>query len=674
MLDATDIVRLVGESIALKPKGREFVCLCPFHNDHAPSMCVVPAKQIYHCFSCGAGGNAIDFAMNYHKMPFREALEYLANRSGIELTPWQRLGGGGGGVAGDRGGTSDAGGTVGRTEVLEANAHGSAFFRETLKHAERGRAARELIERRGISAEMVEAFELGASPEGWDGLVNALSVTGTRAGTRAGSGAGVRAVTWGSGGAIKVDVMVLAGLVKARASGDGHFDMFRNRLMFPIHDQAGRVIAFGARRIDDAEEPKYLNSPESIVFNKSATLYGLHQAARAIHASRTAIVTEGYMDTIACHQAGVKNAVATLGTALTESNARILRRLCDTVYLLFDGDAAGVKAAERAVRVFFAEPVDVRIAVLASATDAKDPDELLKRPDGREVLDRVLANAMDPLDVLFRGVRERIGGGGLSATARIVEEFIATLADLGISRLDPMRRQMVAKRLAQIAGVDQQMISTLIASKGSGRRAGVASMVVSGAEGPDQAEGGARDAVRMGAAEHLLGCVLCDPTLLLSLDLEHADALEPDAFEDGRVRGVARAVHELFVSEEAATLSNVLSTLEDAEARRAAVTLARTVETITEGSAERLHGHWNERLGVVLRQRLKSLAMGKASGAANGENASEVLEGSVGEVGASRSVAKQAHEEEEWLRAMQILRERSATLGTDQTALPRTGA
>lgn len=631
MLDATDIVRIVGDHVALKPKGREFIGLCPFHNDHAPSMYVVPGKQIYHCFSCGAGGDVLSFVQNYHKMTFPEALEYLAQRAGITLTPFkpERP------IAVD-----ERGGAIGRKELLEANARASAFFRTILGHGEHGRAARELIARRGISPEMVESFGLGASPDRWDGL--ALTIAGK---------------------SLSAEAFAQAGLLKPRTGG-GHFDMFRNRLMFPIHDQAGRVIAFGARRINDEEEPKYLNSPESPVFNKSATLYGLHQAARAIHASRAAIVTEGYMDTIACHQAGVTNAVATLGTALTEGNARILRRLCDTVYLLFDGDAAGVKAAERAVAIFFAEPVDVRIAVLSAVTDAKDPDELLKREGGRALLERALEESLDPLELLFRGVLARIGSGGLSARARVVEEFIATLAELGIERLDPMRRQLVSKRLAAIAGVDQQTISVMITDKTKNRRT---------ARRPEEPASEAASVVpRLGAREHLLGCVLCEPTLLMALDSEDADVLDPERFEDPAFADVARAVHELFVNEEDAGLSGAMRTLESDAARRCAVAAARAVEIVTEGRSDRLREHWNERLRALVRARVKSeLIGGSATGRPSRTNP---LGGAMDRSASGSGERSEGSPDEDWQRTILRLRERAATLGTDPTALPRPGS
>lgn len=568
VLDATDIVRLVGEHIALKQKGREYVGLCPFHDDHTPSMGVVPHKQIYHCFSCGSGGDALSFVMNFHKMTFREALEFLAERAGIKLTPRAPRRAGAGEMGAEQDADSAAGADPGadRASLIRANQTAGSFFRAILAHPEHGRAARLLVQKRGLSPEMVEQFELGASPDMWDGLLRTILSKNLRPA-----------------------VFHAAGLLKARESGggvDGHYDAFRNRLMFPIHDQIGRVVAFGGRRINDQDDPKYLNSAESPVFNKSATLYALHQAAQEIRKTRRAIVCEGYMDAIACHQAGVRNVVATLGTAMTTANARILRRLCDQVVLLFDGDEAGLKAAERGVEVFFAEPVDVRIATLSSVTDAKDPDELLKRDGGRELLDLAIKRAIDPMDLLFAGMQRTVQGQGLSARSRTVEEFITRLCELGLGRVDKVRQQLIIKRISQMTDIDWETIAGQI----NNRRRIVRPRASGGADEPT-------DAARpLTAAEHLLGCVLCEPSLMHALTEDQSPLLEPDACAPGPIREVARAVASLVVDERPPSLKEVLAILDDPESQRAATRLAAEVERVTEADAERLHKHWRDRL------------------------------------------------------------------------------
>ncbi|QYU67639.1 DNA primase [Leptolyngbya sp. 15MV] len=266
--EASDIVRVIGEHVALKPRGREFVGLCPFHDDHKPSMWVSPAKGIYKCFSCGAGGDVFTFVQNYHSMEFRDALEYLAQRAGIELSRHKPH-------LGDPA-SHDTPPDIDRKALLRANATALDFFRAILAHPEHGQTSRDIITRRQIAPEMVERFALGAAPDRWDGLLLTLQKQGTDPAP-----------------------FVAAGLLKRRDSGPGLYDALRHRLIFPIHDQLGRVIAFGGRKIRDEDEPKYLNSPETPLFDKSATLYGLHQAARDIQRARVALITEGYTETIA---------------------------------------------------------------------------------------------------------------------------------------------------------------------------------------------------------------------------------------------------------------------------------------------------------------------------------------------------------------------------------------
>lgn len=558
--DASDIVRIIGEHVALKAKGREYVGLCPFHDDHRPSMNVVPAKQIFHCFVCGAGGDVFSFVQKHHKMEFREALEYLAERGGIELKRADRAQG-----TGDREKAE-----VTRADLVRANASAADFFRTILRHAEHGKVGRDLVGRRGISPEMVERFGVGLSPDRWDGLL----VTAQKMGMEPG-------------------VFHEAGLLKRRDDG-GYYDAFRHRLMFPIQDQIGRMIAFGGRRIREEDDPKYLNSPETRVFQKSGTLYGLNQAARAIQAERVAIITEGYTDTIACHQAGIENVVATLGTALTARHAAVLRRLCDTVVLLFDGDLAGQKAADRAVEVFIAEELGVRIATLAGVTDAKDPDELLKREGGADLLRRAIASSTDLLRYRYERVRASLGGASPERMNRVIEEEIERLVSLGLNELRPLRRQFIVRQLAAIAGVPERTIEKSI----PGGRPGVRSGPRAGAEA---------DARPMPTrAEEMLGCVLCEGSLAGGLDEETTAMIGPARFGEGPAARVALALEE-----GAGDLSAVLARLgEDGDAKALAVALAEHVYALTDGG-KRVREHWAECV------RLEGLDAQRAAGRGN---------------------------------------------------------
>ncbi len=550
--DAADIVRVVGEHVALKAKGREFVGLCPFHDDHRPSMNVVPSKQIFHCFVCGAGGDVFSFVQKYHKMEFREALEYLAERGNITLTRSTRD------TGTSEGGTPEAT----RADLIRANASANDFFRTILRHAEHGRVGRDLIAARGISPEMADAFQIGLSPDRWDGLLLTLRRQG-----------------------VDAAAFIAAGLLKRREGDEGGlYDSFRGRLMFPIHDQIGRVVAFGARKIREEDEPKYLNSPETRAFEKSATLYGLHQAHKAIQRERLAVVTEGYTDTIACHQAGLGNAVATLGTALTPRHAARLRLLCDTVVLLFDGDTAGQKAADRAVEVFIAEELDVKIATLGGWTDAKDPDELLKRPDGLATLRRAIDGAADLLAYRYARKRESLGDAGPAALNRIVEEEIQRLVELGLNELRPLRRRFIVRQLAAIAEMDEGTIERSIPA---GRR-GVRTTVDLG---PAREAGRGHERPR---CEHLLGCLLCEPAMWPTLSEAERSLVGPARFAEPSMRRIAEELAALVESGEACDLRAVLARLDDdVDSKAEAVALAEHMEAVRRSGAK-LQEHWSE--------------------------------------------------------------------------------
>ncbi|MBY0113711.1 MAG: DNA primase [Phycisphaerales bacterium] len=556
--DAVSIERIIAEHVTLKPKGREFAGLCPFHDDHNPSMAVVPRKQIFHCFVCGTGGDVFSFVQKFHKMDFREALEYLAQRGGIELKPRKAP------VAGEEPQTS-------RSKLIEANATAAEFFKTIFRHPEHGATARAVVAKRGISDEMVERFQIGAAPDRMDGLLLTLSRKG-----------------------LDSRVFVEAGLLRDR---EGRvYDTFRHRLMFPITDQIGRFIAFGGRKMRDEDEPKYLNSPESRVFNKSATLFGLAQAAKAIQVARTAVITEGYTDTIACHQAGLENAVATLGTALTREHAVILRRLCDRVVLLFDGDDAGQRAADRAAEIFFAEPLDVVVATLDKFTDAKDPDELLKREGGLAVLNQALAAGVDVLKYRFDRVAGTIKGGGIAARSRAVEQEVERLVELGLTDVEPVRKRMIVRELARLAGVDEQTVARAVPA-GRGTRAATRRETE-----PEPSESARLATGPLTAAEALIGCVLCDPSLLTTLDTAARGVITPDRFAGEAVRALVATLLRRRDEGESCDLVTMLPALPSEAARSAATILAARTEQESGGDTAILHRHWNECLRLAQRE------------------------------------------------------------------------
>ena len=358
--ERADIVDVVGEHVVLKKKGREFVGICPFHDDSKPSMTVSPAKQFYYCFSCGAGGNSIKFLMEFQRQSFSDVVLDLARRYQVPVET----------VDGPQ--QERLRQQLSRREKLQrVLALASGWFRTQLRSPEGRKAQLYLSETRGLSMATQETFELGYAPDQWDGLLKHLQqVEGC-----------------------SPELLEAAGLVVPRKGGNGFYDRFRHRVIVPIHDRQGRVIGFGGRSLDGSE-PKYLNSPETELFEKGKHLFGLDKATNAIRKDDRAVVVEGYFDVIALHAAGITNAVASLGTALSSQQITQLCRVSDgkRIVLNFDADGAGVRAANRAIgeveQLALQGQLELRVLHLPSG---KDPDEFLKghgAGDYRALLDQ----------------------------------------------------------------------------------------------------------------------------------------------------------------------------------------------------------------------------------------------------------------------------------------------
>ena len=339
-----------------------------------------------------------------------------------------------------------------------------------------------------------------------------------------------------------------------------------------------QVVAFGGRRLDEDDKAKYLNSSESGVFEKSTILYGLSQASRSIQRDRLAVICEGYTDVIACHQAGLTNAVGTLGTALTKRHAELLARLDTRVVLLFDGDEAGMRAADRAFEVIFDCPIDVSIAVLSDAGPEKDPDELLKTADGFERLKSLVESAPDILQYRFKRLAGALADAGPAELERATLGELDRLIDIGLGRVSPIRRKKISSELHQITGLPTDFISNRIQGRRS--RAGATP---------------ARPTRRgLGVSEHLLGCVLCEGTLWSTLDEAGHALLDASAFTDEMTAHVASMVRTIAIDGHAPDLGRVLTMTEDDQVKSTAVRLTRRVEEETDGDRDRLHEHWHD--------------------------------------------------------------------------------
>jgi DNA primase len=414
--EATDEIRqrvsildVVSPHVTLRRAGRRYKGLCPFHSEKTPSFTVDPERGFFYCFGCHAGGDVFDFVMRLGSLSFGEARQELADRAGIRLETQ---------AAGDQG-------TGERERWLRAVAEAAAFFRGRLA-GPAGEDARRYLASRGVDRATGDAFRLGFAPPGWDNLIRALGARG-----------------------YDPAVLEAAGLAVARPGGGGYYDALRHRLIFPIHDLQGRPVAFGGRILDDGT-PKYLNTRETPLFTKGKTLYALSDARDAIRASGEAVVVEGYMDALTCHQYGIRTAVASLGTALTVDQVLLLKRFASRAILVYDSDAAGIGAAERGLEVFDQAELPVRVAVLPGESD---PDAFLRR-EGADAFRLACEEALPIFDYRMAMVQRRFDSRTVEGKVGIVNE----LGQLIITVSNPVRQGEYVRLLADRLGVREEAI------------------------------------------------------------------------------------------------------------------------------------------------------------------------------------------------------------------------
>jgi DNA primase catalytic core len=393
-----DIVGLVGRYVELKQAGRNWRGLCPFHSEKTPSFNVNPDRQMFHCFGCQEGGDVIAFLMKHSGLSFPEAARSLASELGIEI-PEKR----------------DAGEAGLTARLFEANEIAHALYREALREAE-GKIARNYLLSRGYDGQLADQFGIGYAPARWDAVATRLRER-----------------------RIGAEIGVKAGLLLDRKSGSGHYDRLRGRLIFPIHDVRGRVIGFGGRALEADQDPKYLNTPETPIFQKRHGFYGFPDALESIRRAGRVVICEGYFDRIAFARAGLGEALATCGTALSAEHGEQLRRRTREIVLVFDGDRAGQAATEKALSVLLPHGLRVRAALIP---DGRDPDDYLKQ-EGPEALRRLVDDAPDALELTIRNaVRHGI------ATPDQKADVVARVAPLVARVADAVSRDEYARRLA----------------------------------------------------------------------------------------------------------------------------------------------------------------------------------------------------------------------------------
>jgi DNA primase len=424
---ANDVVEVIGSYFPLKRAGANFKALCPFHQEKTPSFTVSPSRQTFHCFGCGAGGSIFRFVMDYEHIDFPSAVRKLAERAGIAVVE-------------KRGASDEDRQYAARRNLLKLHAEAAVWFQENLLKKEVGEPARKYLKRRGITGEIAKCWQLGYAPAEWDAFEH-----------------------WAKDQGYDARELIASGLLKTKGENDtssshGAYDRFRNRIMFPICNDIGEVIAFSGRLLQDEEgTAKYLNSPETPLFRKGNVLFGLHKSKRALIEANCAIVCEGQLDLISLFEAGITNVVAPQGTAFTDNQARILKRFVNEVVLCFDSDTAGAKAAERSLDALLENDFIVRVIELPPG---EDPDSLIRR-ERREQFEKRVAQARDFFD--YRIEREIASADLNSMAAKI--QAARNLAGI-ISRVqNPVLRGEVVNKSSARLGIAPADFESLLTTR-----------------------------------------------------------------------------------------------------------------------------------------------------------------------------------------------------------------
>jgi DNA primase len=392
----SDIVSVVSGFVTLKKAGKDYRGLCPFHQEKTPSFFVIPAKGFYHCFGCGAGGNAVNFIMAHEKLDYPEALRYLAEKAGITIPETTKSN------------KSDI------DALYEALALAGSYYMKSIKDGS-GLSALNYLRSRGITDETAQTFGIGYAPPGWDGFIKHAAAKG-----------------------IGPAILERVGLV---AKKDNYYDRFRNRLMVPIKTVSGRIVGFGGRVMPGDDGPKYINSPETEIYKKGKLLFGLDISKDHIREENQAIVVEGYFDLIALHQYGIKNVVAVSGTGFTTDQTQLLARFCEQIILLYDSDSAGIKAAFRACGVLYNSGIEPRLVRLPKGND---PDSFV-REKGQEALLAQIAGGCDVIDFIHNGLSGKFSDQPLARQEKIIKALSETV---GLIQ-DSLRRNLLIRKISE---------------------------------------------------------------------------------------------------------------------------------------------------------------------------------------------------------------------------------
>ena len=511
VIERSDIVDIIGQFTALKKAGRNFKALCPFHNEKTPSFVVNPDKQIFHCFGCGVGGNAVGFLMRQEHLEFPEAVRFLANKVGVVIpddesviaSPSRQL----------------------REEILKVNGLAANFFHDILLSSREPdvKSARDYLKGRGIDLETVKKFQLGFALNEWDALLKYLKSKG-----------------------ISEELMARAGLVIAREGKVGFYDRFRNRIVFPILDVQSRFVAFGARAMADTDGAKYINSPETAVYTKGQHMFGLNLTKAAVGKLDRIIVVEGYMDMIMPFVHGVENIAASLGTALTGDQIRLIRRYTPNVVMLFDTDAAGQSAIVRSLDGLIDEGMNVRVATLSLD---EDPDSFI-RLQGTEAFNARVESAQSLLDFKFNWLATQFDPKSVEGKSKISQELLATIARFK----SEVAKYELTKGLAQKLNIPESVLVKQ-ASLGKDQHRSF--------DEPQVKIKVMASASASAGEELLLALFLKDPAWVKAA----RESIGPEDFSDGILRQVVEVVWSLAQETSDWSTNNILLRLNDESAQ-----------------------------------------------------------------------------------------------------------
>jgi DNA primase len=501
ILSRVNIVEVISEYIPMKKSGRNFKTNCPFHHEKTASFMVSVDKQIYHCFGCGAGGNVFNFLMQYERLQFPEAVELLAKKTGVALPERSQ---------------SQQRTTGVSTELYRINEMAAEFYHANLNGAA-GHAARDYLVKRGITKETAELFRLGLASDKWDGLLNHLK-----------------------GKSIDVSLIEKAGLILARDDG-GYYDRFRNRVIFTISDVKSQVLGFGARVLDDSL-PKYINSPESPVYTKGKHLFGLDLAKEAVRTEDCIVVVEGNLDCIIPYQAGLHNITASLGTALTSDQVRLIKRYTHNAVIMYDGDKAGEMATLRSLDIFIEEGMNVRVVALPQGFD---PDTFVRK-NGIDQLKNMITEAQNLFDYKMKVLKSRFDIHQTEGKAKISAEMLPTINKF----TNAILKSEYFKRLALELNVSEEALMKEV--------------------GKITGQGNSRNVDQRPAADIPLQAANPTEKLLVKFMLEEArivsqvkEKLEPGDFQDAQFSRIVALMFDFVTRGENLTPNALINHLED---------------------------------------------------------------------------------------------------------------